>query len=101
MAKAEKAKDKSKKSAKSKTATYHNYIGGEWKKSAAGEWFENINPADTSDVVGRFPKSTAEDVSTAVEAAKNAATRPRRNALKFFFGWHGFSRKIKKNSHAK
>lgn len=66
--------------AKKKTAvkTYFNYIGGEWVKSSSGEWFENINPADTSDVVGRFPRSNAEDVNAAVEAAKNAATKWRR-----------------------
>jgi aldehyde dehydrogenase (NAD+) len=74
MAKAKEAKN----STKSKTATYQNYIGGEWVKSSSGEWFENVNPADTSDVVGRFPKSNAEDVNAAVEAAKTAATRWRR-----------------------
>ncbi len=67
-----------KKSTKNKTAAYHNYIGGEWVKSASGEYFENINPADTSDVVGRFPKSGAEDVVRAVDAAKNAAAKWRR-----------------------
>ncbi|MGI8787162.1 MAG: aldehyde dehydrogenase family protein [Pyrinomonadaceae bacterium] len=68
------------KEAKSKTAskTYHNYIGGEWKKSISNEWFENLNPADTTDVVGRFPLSNEEDVNAAVEAARNAATRWRR-----------------------
>jgi len=75
--KAKEAKKPSKK-AESKTAIYKNYIGGEWIKSASGEFFENTNPADTSDVVGRFPKSTEEDVNAAVEAAKNAATRWRR-----------------------
>jgi aldehyde dehydrogenase (NAD+) len=65
---------------KSKTGveTYHNYIGGEWVESASGEYFENINPADTSDIVGRFPKSNEADVNAAVEAAKGAATRWRR-----------------------
>jgi aldehyde dehydrogenase (NAD+) len=77
MAKAKEAKKPSKK-AQSKTATYKNYIGGEWVKSASGDFFENINPADTSDVVGRFPLSNEEDVNRAVEAAKNAATRWRR-----------------------
>ncbi len=72
MSKAKEAK--SKRSAKK----YHNYIGGEWVKSSSGEWFDNINPADTSDVVGRFPKSNAEDVNNAVTAAKEAATRWRR-----------------------
>ncbi len=66
--------------AQSRTAPreYPNYIGGEWVASASGEWFENTNPADTRDVVGRFPVSTREDVSAAVGAAKNAADRWRR-----------------------
>ena len=57
---------------------YHNYIGGEWVPSVAGETFENINPADTRDVVGRFPVSTTEDVERAVEAAAGAFNRWRR-----------------------
>ncbi len=58
--------------------TYHNYIGGRWVPSAGGEWFENINPADTRDVVGRFPRSTSEDVDAAVAAAGEAFNRWRR-----------------------
>src|SRR5687768_16481659 len=76
MAKAKEAKIK--KSAKASTRTYHNFIGGEWVKSSSGEWFENVNPADTSDVIGRFPQSNADDVNRAVEAAKSAATKWRR-----------------------
>src|SRR5687768_2314828 len=76
MAKAKEAKIK--KSAKASTRTYHNFIGGEWVKSSSGEWFENVNPADTSDIIGRFPQSNADDVNRAVEAAKNAATKWRR-----------------------
>lgn len=58
--------------------TYYNYIGGEWTASVSGEWFDNVNPADTSDIVGRFPKSVKEDVDNAVAAAKNSATKWRR-----------------------
>ncbi|MDQ3816536.1 MAG: aldehyde dehydrogenase family protein [Acidobacteriota bacterium] len=58
--------------------TYHNYIGGRWVASASGEWFENANPADTRDIVGRFPLSTSEDVDAAVNAARNAFDRWRR-----------------------
>ncbi|MBA3354171.1 MAG: aldehyde dehydrogenase family protein, partial [Blastocatellia bacterium] len=76
MAKAKEAKIKN--SSKTSTPTYHNYIGGDWVKSSSGEWFDNVNPADTSDIVGRFPQSNAEDVNKAVEAAKNAATKWRR-----------------------
>src|SRR5688500_11690333 len=76
MAKAKEAKIR--KSAKAATKKYHNYIGGEWVKSSSGEWFDNVNPADTSDIVGRFPVTNAEDVDRAVEAAKEAATKWRR-----------------------
>src|SRR5947209_3564754 len=58
--------------------TYHNYIGGQWVPSAGGEWFENINPADTRDVIGRFPLSTRADVNAAVASAAEAFNRWRR-----------------------
>src|SRR3984885_6695872 len=51
---------------------YHNLIGGEWRPSVAGQTFQNINPADHSDVVGIFPSSNSEDVALAVAAAKKA-----------------------------
>jgi aldehyde dehydrogenase (NAD+) len=35
-----------------------------------GETFDNVNPADTNDIVGKFPLSTAEDVNRAVASAK-------------------------------
>ncbi|MDT5157942.1 MAG: alpha-ketoglutaric semialdehyde dehydrogenase [Acidobacteriota bacterium] len=71
---------------------YPNYIGGEWVASSSGEWFENVNPADTRDRVGRFPVSTAEDIVRAVEAARSAADRwrhlpaPRRAEILFRLG---------------
>ena len=46
--------------------------------SAGGEWFENINPADTRDVIGRFPLSNKKDVEAAVAAAGEAFNRWRR-----------------------
>ncbi|MEO6050751.1 MAG: aldehyde dehydrogenase family protein [Pyrinomonadaceae bacterium] len=64
--------------AKTEIKKYKNYIGGEWVKSSSGEWFDNVNPADTDDIIGRFPASNEDDVNAAVEAAKNAATRWRR-----------------------
>ena len=73
MAKAIEAKEK-----RTAVRKYHNFIGGEWVKSSSGEWFDNVNPADTTDVVGRFPLSNEDDVNAAVAAAKGAATRWRR-----------------------
>ncbi len=49
-----------------------NFINGEWVESASGRAFENRNPANTEELVGMFPASTAEDVDAAVEAAGEA-----------------------------
>ncbi|MCU1285392.1 MAG: Aldehyde dehydrogenase [Acidobacteriales bacterium] len=51
---------------------YKNLIGGEWVESRTGKTFENLNPADTRDVVGIFQASGKEDVDDAVAAAKTA-----------------------------
>ncbi|HEX7997517.1 MAG TPA: aldehyde dehydrogenase family protein [Pyrinomonadaceae bacterium] len=67
-----------KSAARSTVKTYYNYIGGRWQPSQSGEFFENLNPADTRDVVGRFPVSTKEDVDAAVDAARGAFDRWRR-----------------------
>src|SRR5262249_60180799 len=58
-----------------KPETYKNYIGGRWVKPASGAMMENRNPADTRDIVGLFPASTAEDVDAAVAAAREAFPR--------------------------
>src|SRR5262249_49784692 len=51
---------------------YKNLIDGEWVNSSSGETFENINPADTSDLVGIFQKSGKADTDAAVDAATRA-----------------------------
>ena len=51
---------------------FNNYIAGEWTRSVGQKTFDNINPADTADVVGRFQASTAVDALAAVEAAAAA-----------------------------
>jgi alpha-ketoglutaric semialdehyde dehydrogenase len=51
------------------TTTFKNFIGGQWVEPATGEYFENRNPADHDDVIGRFPRSDARDVQRAVESA--------------------------------
>jgi alpha-ketoglutaric semialdehyde dehydrogenase len=53
------------------TKTFQNYIDGEWVGSASGETFESTSPA-TGETIGVFPRSNAEDVDRAVEAAKAA-----------------------------
>ncbi len=53
----------------------YNYIGGRWCPSRSGRWFDKRNPADTRDLIGRFPLSSAEDIAEAVEAAQQAYAR--------------------------
>jgi alpha-ketoglutaric semialdehyde dehydrogenase len=73
------------------TAKYRNYIGGEWVDAAAGKTFESVSPAD-GETIGTFPKSGAEDVDRAVEAAKAAyeewrlVPAPKRGEILFRFG---------------
>src|SRR5947208_17052733 len=52
--------------------TYKNFIGGEWVGSHSGQTFENLNPADTRDVIGIFQRSGKRDVDDAVSAARRA-----------------------------
>ncbi len=49
-----------------------NYIDGEWEESESGKTFVSVNPADTTETVGIFPASTAEDARRAISAAENA-----------------------------
>lgn len=49
-----------------------NLINGTWRNSSSGETFEDRNPARTSDLIGRFPLSTSDDVDAAVRAAADA-----------------------------
>jgi acyl-CoA reductase-like NAD-dependent aldehyde dehydrogenase len=51
---------------------FKNYINGEWVESASNRAFEDRNPADSDELVGMFPSSTAEDVDAAVDAAVEA-----------------------------
>src|SRR5581483_5737588 len=48
---------------------FRNLIGGEWLAAAGGKTFDDLNPADTRDIVGRFAASSAEDATGALAAA--------------------------------
>ncbi|HEV7551440.1 MAG TPA: aldehyde dehydrogenase family protein, partial [Candidatus Angelobacter sp.] len=54
---------------------YKNFIGGEWVESRSGQTYENLNPADTRDVIGVFQRSDKRDVDDAVSAARQAFER--------------------------
>ncbi len=52
--------------------SYKNNIGGNSKDSSSKDFFEKHNPADKTDILGRFPKSNANDLEEAVKEAKKA-----------------------------
>src|SRR5262249_16760382 len=77
---------------KVKVEGYLNYIAGKWVAPSSGKYIDNRNPADTRELIGRFPASTSEDVDRAVKAAAEALTSwrktpaPRRAEVLFRVG---------------
>lgn len=49
---------------------FANYIGGVWTDSA--ETSPNVNPSDLDDVIGVFPRASAQHAIAAIEAAQTA-----------------------------
>src|SRR5256714_4672010 len=49
---------------------FKNFIAGEWVAPASGDYFENRNPADWNDVIGRFPRSSVTDLKRAIGSAQ-------------------------------
>src|SRR5256884_6672887 len=94
MAQAKKALTKKSRSTRTakRSKPYQNYTAAQWVPGRSGDWIENRNPADTRDVVGRFPLSTSDDVNAAVSAAAGAfdgwrlTPAPRRAELLFRLG---------------
>src|SRR5213080_913329 len=52
--------------------TYRNFIGGKWIESASSKTVNNINPADTEDIIGTVRQATREEARAAVEGAAEA-----------------------------
>jgi aldehyde dehydrogenase (NAD+) len=73
------------------TQTRQNLIGGEWVDASGDETFESRSPAN-GDLIGAFPRSSADDVDRAVAAAKEAyaswrlVPAPKRGEILFRFG---------------
>ncbi len=49
-----------------------NYIAGKWVESKSGKTFANVNPADSTEIVGHFQASVPDDVVAACDAAAQA-----------------------------
>lgn len=58
-----------------------NHINGEWVRSLTGRTFDNVNPADTREVVGRFQASASADAEAAVASATAAFDGWRRTPI--------------------
>ena len=50
---------------------YENYIGGQWVAPAKGQYFTNITPV-TGNALCEIPRSSAEDIERALDAAHGA-----------------------------
>ncbi len=50
-----------------------NFIAGEWV--AGDSAIDNVNPSDTSDVVGQFAQASAAQLDTAIDAARSAQAK--------------------------
>lgn len=55
--------------------TFKNFIGGQWVAPRTGTYFQNRNPADIADVIGRFPDSGPADIADAVRSAQGGFDR--------------------------
>ncbi|WP_141678341.1 aldehyde dehydrogenase family protein, partial [Pseudomonas sp. AU12215] len=51
---------------------YGNYIGGEFVAPVLGQYFSNTSPVN-GEIIAEFPRSTAEDIDKALDAAHAAA----------------------------
>ncbi len=66
-----------------------NFVNGAWTPSASGRTIDNINPADTRQVLGQVTRSTPDDTRAAIDAAKAAqhawksTPAPKRGAILF------------------
>lgn len=57
------------------TRTFRNFVAGKWTTPSTGTYFENHNPADWSDIIGRFPDSGPADIEAAVASAREGFRR--------------------------
>src|SRR6476620_1764997 len=60
---------------------FMNWIGGEPVAASTGRSFDDVNPADTRDIVGRFQASSAADAAAAVNAAAEGFDAWRRTPI--------------------
>ena len=47
---------------------FKNFINGSWVEPESGKYSENINPANTDEILGMFPLSNRSDVDKSGES---------------------------------
>src|SRR5258707_9224790 len=52
--------------------TYRNFIGGKWAESSSAKTVNNVNPANTDDIIGTVRQATRDEARAAVKAAAEA-----------------------------
>src|ERR1044072_1606868 len=52
--------------------TYRNFIGGKWVEASSSRTAQNVNPANTDDILGTMRQATREEARAAVDAAADA-----------------------------
>src|SRR5262249_1138609 len=52
--------------------TYKNFVAGKWVESSSAKTVNNINPANTDDVIGTNRQATRKEPRAAVDAAADA-----------------------------
>src|SRR5258705_5435685 len=52
--------------------TYRNFINGQWVESSSSKTVNNINPANTDDIIGTVKQATRDEARSAVESAAAA-----------------------------
>lgn len=52
--------------------TYRNFIGGQWVESTSSRTVENVNPANTDDILGTIRQATRAEAKDAVDSAAEA-----------------------------
>jgi alpha-ketoglutaric semialdehyde dehydrogenase len=60
--------------------TYRNFIGGQWIESSSARTVDNVNPANTDDIIGTVRQATREEARSAVESAREAFNGWRRTS---------------------
>ncbi|HVL36074.1 MAG TPA: aldehyde dehydrogenase family protein [Burkholderiales bacterium] len=64
-----------------KIPEFGNHVGGRWQPSATKRLFDDVNPADTREIVARFAASSEGDARAAVAAAADAFPAWRRTPV--------------------